>query len=142
MYYLQMFMVLSQVNCWDRIWYYMKWFLSYQIFCYGNIACHVKLFCYDSIARHLKLYFCDSIAGHLKLFFCDSIAGHVKILVSYDLRYMLVWIACFLLIYLTIFFSTAKPIRPGQHQGSSPATGTSHGIRGGGGGMAVNGPQN
>lgn len=36
------------------------------------------------------------------------------------------------------FFSSAKPIRPGQHPGGSPATGT--GIRGGGG-MAVNGPQ-
>ena len=35
----------------------------------------------------------------------------------------------------------AKPIRPGQHPGGSPATST--GIRGGGGGsMAVNGPQN
>ena len=47
---------------------------------------------------------------------------------------------CFLFIYLFCYFS-AKPIRPGQHPGGSPATST--GIRGGGGGsMAVNGPQN
>ena len=42
------------------------------------------------------------------------------------------------LVVMAMICVAAKPIRPGQHPGSGTTQGT--GIRGGGGGMAANGP--